>query len=331
MTATHFACSNRCNPLPIVLILGVATATKTIFQTLSAAETTRIKIRVFTSQPATTTLNTITADILLTPKLPFHLSGYILRNMMDVYICYDFTITEFMKSFKYCLLEHYSQGNEYSLCTTSYARSLQRITQLTTEDLDHLRRLPSFRTHIEAILEHDPRRVVQLLTDDAYLRVEMKRFIGDIFSYMLLFHCFIRVLLVLVKDLPQAPLGKLLRSLYVECFNQKENVVDTKAFNECWRIMENVAKDQLISIMQNDVVRTIDEFLNEYCPDSNDDPIIEGVRSTIQDAQEEILNTSIALCSAQATSSSTAGELINLKSRDGMRQVNHHNMIESLC
>lgn len=218
------------------------------------------------------------------------------------------------------MLEHYSQGNEYSLCTTSYTRSLQRIAQLTPEDLENLRRLPSFRSYIESILDAEPRRVVKLLTDDHHLKAEMKTFVGDIFRYIMLFHCFIRVLLVLVKDLPHAPLGKLLRTTYVHCFNQKENVVDSKEFKDCWRIMGNVSKDQLISTIQIDVVQAMDDYLEEHCSEL-DDPIIHDVHNIIQDTQEDILKNTIEIMTAQATSISTSGELNKAESRDGIQQV----------
>lgn len=320
--------SNYCNKMPIVLIIGVATSTSTIFQSLSVSETTRIKLRVFTSQSASSTLNTIIDDILLTPKSPFHLSGYALRNLTDVFLFYDFTTTEFMKSFKFCMLEHYSQGNEYSICSSTYARARNRIAQLTPMELENLRKLPSFRAFIEKLVDQEPRRVIDLLTDSEYFRNQLNEFIADIYRYMLKFHCFIRVLLVMVKDLPLAPLGKLLRVLYVHCFNQRENVVECKEFKKCLNLMEGMAKDQLISMIQN-CNQLTEEYIAKYCSkecfDSDDyETIASDVQENIKVTMIGLMEHGEQLKNVQCNSTRAYGDTSNLDklgSRDNLKQV----------
>lgn len=123
----HVLCdpySNRCKQIPIVLVLGVATSATTIFQTLSVNETTRIKLSVFTSQTSNESLNTIIEEILLSPVVPFLLSGKVLKLLKNIFLYYDFTTTVFLKGYKYCMLEHYSQGNAFSVCTSSLSRSV---------------------------------------------------------------------------------------------------------------------------------------------------------------------------------------------------------------
>lgn len=105
-------------------------------------------------------------------------------------------------------MEHYHQGNAFSVCTT-YAESLAAIRLLSPEDLDAIRRLPSFRRHVESL--DDCRKVIEILRNDEFLRKSLGDLITDIHVYLRHFYWALRVLLNLVADLPKNLLGKQVR------------------------------------------------------------------------------------------------------------------------
>ena len=49
----------------------------------------------------------ITFQILLSWKYPFKLSGRCLQLLLDVFLCHDFSITNFLHALKFCVLEHF--------------------------------------------------------------------------------------------------------------------------------------------------------------------------------------------------------------------------------
>lgn len=102
-------------------------------------------------------------------------------------------------------MEHFHQGNVFAVCTT-YAASLDAIRHLTSDDLDAIRRLPSFRRHVESVT--DCRQVIELLKNDEFLRQSLFGLVTDIHVYLRHFYWALRVLLNLVNELPKNLLGK---------------------------------------------------------------------------------------------------------------------------
>lgn len=258
--------SNHCHKLPFILILGVATTTTTIFHTLSFAETTRIKLHAFSSQSPVINLNHILEDIILTPRSSFHLSGKVFEYFVGVFLYYDLTVKEFLKSFRYCLLEHYSKGNAFAICSTTYAESIRTIDQMTHVDIEMIRRLPSFRPYVESLTNYAD--VIAIFSDDEYFRSTLKPLVRNIFSYFLKFHCFVRVLLILVKDLPQAPLGKNLRDIYSNSFSANQNVIDSEEFSKCWQYLEYISKQEIV-ILLDKCCEMMNNYAATYCSDND--------------------------------------------------------------
>lgn len=102
-------------------------------------------------------------------------------------------------------MEHFNQGNAYSLCT-DYAGTEAAIQKLTGDDLNVVRHLPSFRTHVETMT--DCRQVIAILTDDAFLMASLPHLIRSVHMYFRMFYGMLRLLLALVQDLPKNGLGK---------------------------------------------------------------------------------------------------------------------------
>lgn len=143
---------------------------------------------------------------MLTPNSAITLSAKVFTLLTDIFLYYDLSINSFMQGFKYCVMEHYCQGNLYAMCTTNSAGVKQAIQQMSTEDLEAVRRLPSFRHYVESLL--DCRHVIAVLTDEEELRGQLHGLVEDVRVWLQLWYGALRVLLTLVHELPRTQLGK---------------------------------------------------------------------------------------------------------------------------
>ncbi|XP_034103832.1 origin recognition complex subunit 3 [Drosophila albomicans] len=249
--------SAQCDRLPFVLVLGVATAMTAVHSTLPYHVSSKIKLRVFQTQPAPTGLNELLDKVLLSPKYAFHLSGKAFKFLTHIFLYYDFSIQGFIQGFKYCLMEHYFAGNAFALCT-SYTKALGRIQQLTHDDVETIRRLPSFRPYVEQI--NDCKRIIAVLTDDDYLKKKLPQLLRDCLLHFMLFRSSLEFFTELVGDLPRCPLGKLRRELYVNCLNKP--IAQQAEYKECWQMLSFMSKDEFIAKVSRAIACT-DQFLSE--------------------------------------------------------------------
>ncbi|KAH8384781.1 hypothetical protein KR093_008289 [Drosophila rubida] len=249
--------SAQCARLPFVLVLGVATAITAVHSTLPCHVSSKIKLRVFQTQPAPTGLNELIDKVLLSPKYAFHLSGKALKFLTHIFLYYDFSIQGFIQGFKYCLMEHYFAGNAFALCT-NYNKALGRIQQLTHDDMETIRRLSSFRPYVEQI--NDCKRIIAVLTDDDYLKKKLPQLLRDCLLYFMLFRSCLEFFTELVGDLPRCPLGKLRRELYVNCLNKP--ITLQAEYKECWQMLGFMAKDEFIAKVSKAIACT-EQFLTE--------------------------------------------------------------------
>nr|AAD32712.2 LATHEO [Drosophila melanogaster]AAD47349.1 origin recognition complex subunit [Drosophila melanogaster] len=253
--------SAHCGSLPFVLVLGVATAMTAVHGTLPYHVSSKIRLRVFQTQAAPTGLNEVLDKVLLSPKYAFHLSGKTFKFLTHIFLYYDFSIHGFIQGFKYCLMEHFFGGNAFALCT-DYSKALGRIKQLTHEDMETIRRLPSFRPYVEQI--NDCKRIIAVLTDDDYLKKKLPQLLRDCLLHFLLFRCSLEFLTELVGDLPRCPLGKLRRELYVNCLNRA--IISTPEYKECQQMLSFLSKDEFVAKVNRALERTEQFLVEEIAP-----------------------------------------------------------------
>lgn len=244
------------------MILGVATSTVSVLNTLSFTETSRIKLRAFSSQPPNQFLEKVLNEIILTPKFPFQLASNVFDYLKGVFIFYDLTIKNFLKAMHHCLLEHYLHGNAYALCANTFELALENIAHLKHNDLETIRRLPSFRPYVEAMT--DDNGVIDIFEKDEYFREVLEQLVFDYYSHVLRFHGYVRALFNLVKNLPQTPLGRRLSDIYSFCHSTPNCVTTTEDFQNCWQLLALMSKDEFITSLEN-VSTTLKEYSEEYC------------------------------------------------------------------
>ncbi|XP_064536502.1 origin recognition complex subunit 3 [Drosophila montana] len=299
--------------LPFVLVLGVATAMTAVHGTLPYHVSSKIKLRVFQTQPAPTGLNELLDQVLLSPKYAFHLSGKAFKFLTHIFLYYDFSIHGFIQGFKYCLMEHYFAGNAFALCT-SYSQALGRIKQLTHDDMETIRRLPSFRPYVEQI--NDCKRIIAVLTDDDYLKKKLPQLLRDCLLHFMLFRCCLEFFTELVGDLPRCPLGKLRRELYVNCLNKP--IQQQPEYKECWQMLSFMSKEEFVAKLAKCIDRT-EQFLGEQiAPLELGEACADVMRAELQSLKKllndvELATMELPTPATESTASTDARTLTDLK------------------
>lgn len=200
---------------------------------------------------------------MLTPQCPFQLSSNVLEYLKTVFVFYDLTTKNFLKSVHYCLLDQYANGNAYSLCATTFDQAKKNIMQLKHDDFEVMRRLPSFRPYIESMMT-EPAKVIAMFKDDEFFRVQLIGLIQTIYAYFYKFYGYVRLLWTLVKDLPNSPLGKRLSDVYMYCHSSEKSVTTTEEFAKCWQVLGMMSKDEFIKLLEK-CCKTLEDYEDTFC------------------------------------------------------------------
>ncbi|EDW36209.1 GL17672 [Drosophila persimilis] len=310
--------SAHCGTLPFVLVLGVATAMSAVHSTLPYHVSSKIRLRVFQTQPAPTGLNELLDKVLLSPMYSFHLSGKAFKFLTHIFLYYDFSIHGFIQGFKYCLMEHYFAGNAYALCT-DYSKALNRIKLLTHDDMETIRRLPSFRPYVEQI--NDCKRIIAVLTDDDYLKKKLPQLLRDCLLHFLLFRGTLEFFTELVGDLPRCPLGKLLRELYVNCLNRP--ITASPEYKECWQMLSFLSKEEFVAKVNKSLARTEHFLVEEIAPLELGEGCISVLRPQLQSVRQlldDVVMGTLEMMPAMSTDESRpAPSLTQVASRQELK------------
>lgn len=231
--------------LPIVLVFGVATSVSALHKSFPYHVSSKLMIRVFQSHSSTSYLNQVLEEIFLTENCPFHVSGKAFELLTDVFLFYDFSVTGFVQGIKYCMMEHYYANNIKALCCPKEEVS-EAIAKLNSENLEQVRRLPSFRPYVES---QDARKRIDLLEDDEFLRKSLSIILSDYHEYIRNFHVVLRILLAFVKELPRSPLGKQLREIYSLCTSK--SLTETTEYKECIQMVSFQSKNELLENLKS--------------------------------------------------------------------------------
>nr|CAH7723359.1 unnamed protein product [Callosobruchus chinensis] len=278
--------------LPFVFIFGVATSLNTLHTSLSYQIMSKIKIRVFKSQPSIVYLDNVLENAFFNTNFPFHLGGRVFNMFVDLFLFYDLSVNNFITNIKYAMAEHFCSGNVMSLCTLSKSEAREMLEMFTHDDFENARHLLSFRKLVE---DQTYENRIKLLTDDAYFKEVMMEHLKTIQKYLRRFHLFLKLLHVLVNDLPKAPLGKKIRELYAMAVSK--DITKSDEYKQCVQLLGFLSKAELvpkistiINILSPKVKSTdnnkIADFLNkleQHLKSMNDFNMDE-----LQDAVEEI-------------------------------------------
>lgn len=305
--------------IPIFLVLGVATAVSAIHGALPYHVTSKINLRIFQTQPSPLGLNEILEKVLLSTDHHFWLSGKLFKFLTDVFIFYDFSIAGFIQNFRYCLMEHYMQGNAMALCT-HYEESLKLVRKLSHEDIEFIRRLPSFRPYVESLLE-DPRQVIDILMEDDCMRNHLPDLLKECHLYSKIFRCFVEFLTIIVQDLPRCPLGKFRREIHSFCLSK--DVIESEEFKECWQILSFMSKEEFTNKITQAISHTL-FFLEENMRDKDDQilyecgTIVSSALTNIRENLQSVIDAGTNISEVNKENRAS-GDLSQLSSRQELK------------
>ena len=136
-------CSTHLTSLPIVLVMGIATAVTAIHQLLPSSVSSLLCMQKYQAPPASRYLTQLLDRIVMAPELPFKLGPKVFHFLLDIFLYHDFSIMNFTMGFQHCMMEHYL-NNPLSLlcCLTEDIPS--RTSHLTHAHLEEIRRQPAF-------------------------------------------------------------------------------------------------------------------------------------------------------------------------------------------
>ncbi|CAK1604203.1 unnamed protein product [Parnassius mnemosyne] len=237
--------SSYISKLPIILIFGVATSVSALHKSFPYHVSSKLLIKVFHSHSSPVYMNQVLENIFLTHTSPFHLSGKAFELLTDVFLFYDFSVTGLIQGIKYCMMDHYYGDNIKSLCCPR-EKIVGVVMDLTTEDLENIRQLLSFRAYLE---KQNCREKIKLFEDDSFFREILCKEMLNLHDYLFSFYACVKLFFVFLKDLPKNILGKSVREIYSKCAS--ENIASTQAFKECMQLINFQSQLKLVDSIKN--------------------------------------------------------------------------------
>jgi origin recognition complex subunit 3 len=245
--------------LPLVMILGIATAFKTLHNVLPFNITSKITANVFQAESATSMLNRILNEIILTHHCPFFLSGKSFNVLVDIFLFYDYSLHSFIQGFKVFMMEQFMTRCFSTIYSPEGKMYDGLINLMSHGDCEAIRRTcMSFRRFVE--MQTDPQKKIDLIKNDDEVRKLLTTQKLRIYRYFFSFFCCLRMLAVLIEDLPRNNLGTLPRELYPSCAS--EEIVKNEEFKECFKYLRFTAKDQFL-VKLNKIIKIVETSLED--------------------------------------------------------------------
>lgn len=216
--------------IPIVLAIGIATSISNLHNSLPHHVVTKLKVKMFVSEASVVFLNNIMDQVFLKPDCSFYLGGRILEYVTEVFLYYNFSIKQFIESLKFCLMEHFYLKPLNCICVAHESAQGALFDSLDKKTLEEITKLRS--TNYKYKIDDNFKETFFQLVG------ELKACIDD-------FHIGLRVLHILVVDLPHSPLGTQLREMY--SIAMKKHIIDNTLFKTCLQLLKFLSKDDLLA------------------------------------------------------------------------------------
>lgn len=216
--------------IPIVMAIGIATSISNLHNSLPHHVVTKLKVKMFVSEASVVFLNNIMDQVFLKPDCPFYLGGRILDYVTEVFLYYNFSIKQFIESLKFCLIEHFYRKPLNCICVAHESAQEALFNSLDKKTLEEITKLRStnYKLKIDSNFKENFLRLIR----------ELKACIND-------FYIGLRVLHILVADLPHSPLGTKLREMY--CTAMKKHIIDDTSYKTCLQLLKFLSKDELLA------------------------------------------------------------------------------------
>ncbi|KAH8551885.1 origin recognition complex subunit 3 N-terminus-domain-containing protein [Umbelopsis sp. PMI_123] len=229
-------CSEYRSRLPIVLLIGIATSSNALHQSLSKSALSLLRTEKFWLQQSDVWFNRVIDELFIKPTHNIKLGPRPYKFLLDHFYLFDFSIGSVMASLQFTLMHHYyanplsilSPVND-KLVNKKMLVKMQDDGHLTADHATHIRMLRSFRTHIDNICEKDPNEALRLLDDDSYLMTEaLPRFLYDMNQYHSLAYAVFEIMTTVQACFPTfAGLRRSKRMLYLELLENQDGLANS--------------------------------------------------------------------------------------------------------
>ncbi|CAO3597039.1 unnamed protein product [Absidia cylindrospora] len=304
--------------IPFVFIIGIATSTEILHQSLTKSTICLLRIEKFWLQQSDVWFNRVLDKIFIDSNFTMKFGARPYKFLLDHFYLYDFSISKVKASMKYALMHHFYSNPLsifLSLAGQSHQTILTTLTQwhndhITTIDhASHIRMLRSFRQYIEHLVddknntsstdENDDSQqqqkvnrqlALRLLNDDTYLLTEqVAQWLVELGAYQRHFKRGMALIQFLQSQFPAfTGLGKKTRRLlYLE---QLENTQWTKHTDTLHWLVSLVRKMEASAL--GPFLTQLQQVLGEHGDDDNStwaDPLLtwQSQLATLAQADKE--------------------------------------------
>lgn len=234
-------CSEYASNIPFAFVIGIPTSMSSI-QRLPQTVLDKLNIENFAVASPTDYLTEVVSQILLNPNIPFKVGPRVYKLMEYSFLCHDFSISNFIKTFKFCLMEHFSDCDSASILCCYEDDIKATVKKVSTASLNDIRKLGSFKSYVESRPLQERRAL--LLNDDEFLAV-IPQLLQDVHDYHTYFVPTLHCLHALVHQLPKHPLGRQLRELYGYCL--EDSISSTPDYKQAMKLIRLLSVEEFIS------------------------------------------------------------------------------------
>ncbi|XP_015431243.1 PREDICTED: origin recognition complex subunit 3 [Dufourea novaeangliae] len=287
--------SSYANTMKFILIFGVATTLHAIHRSLSYDVTSKLNVQVFHTQTQMNILSEVIENIVFCTNIPFKLTGRAFQLLTDIFLFYDFSVEHFLQNYRICMIQHFYGNNINSLCCQSQEIE-NRISSLTVEDIDEIKKLPSIEKYLQKLQKERNKNEESV---NRNFKDILKHLLNKFRRYMHRFLIVLRCLHVFMAPLPNSPMGKQLREFYTRAVYVND-LKESQEYKECLQLLSFLSKTELVSKL-NSLIDIMKEAK---------DSVLKKIRTDLQAHIGKIEEASLET-SAQSTDVLSAGEKLS--------------------
>ncbi|CAO3671470.1 unnamed protein product [Rhizopus microsporus] len=255
-------CSKYQTQLPIVCIIGVATSTEFVHQSLTKLSINMLRIERFKLENSDVWFNKVIEKLFLESIDTLRFGPRPYKFLLDHFYLYDFSITKASASIKYAYMHHF-YGNPLSIFLPLLKFDKQKMRErlkewrskdmLNTHHVVHIRMLSSFRAYIEKLATTKPRKALRLLEDDEELLIqEVPELLANIKQYYVEFVLGIDLVQVLQSQFSSfSYVKKSRRMILLEALEAKEGyATQSELIQKLISLLRKMDADQIESLLK---------------------------------------------------------------------------------
>ncbi|XP_074660295.1 origin recognition complex subunit 3-like [Tubulanus polymorphus] len=243
-------CSNHLHEIPIVLVFGIATTVSSVHRLLPHSVSSLLCLEKFQAPPSTDYLKQMLNEVVMTNRYPFKLGARVFQLLLDIFLCHDFSVDNYLTGLQFSMMEHFS-ANPASIICCHLTKSKEIVRRMTDKQLDDIRALTSYRKLVEDAKSMKERQL--LLLDSTHTKNTIVQLSEELDLYHRCFFPVLHCLNILTSGLPKQPLGKQLRELY--CLTLLNNVYEMQEFQDSMTLLRTMSRDELLESLKKCITR----------------------------------------------------------------------------